>query len=307
MGGSSLVDKVEAGVAGGAQLSRVMADYRTWFDVTAYVPAFLLGIGGVAVLWAVLKRQWQVVGFGLWILLVSLARAASLLHFPASNMMESFSVIIALYIPIAVLAGWLLSQLALLAERFGGAWMQIGLFSVVLLLAVWSGWQSRDIAKAQFFGMAFRPDLRAMAWIRDHVPEDSLFLVESFLSNLDKAASGSDAGWWLALLAQRGSMLPPKYALMNEQPNQPGYTQQVLELVGGLESAPPDTPEGLKKLCDWGITHIYVGQRQGQACDGCLQLYQPQQLDDDPAFQLIYRMDRVSIYALSPEACSNLP
>jgi hypothetical protein len=33
------------------------------------------------------------------------------------------------------------------------------------------------------------------------------------------------------------------------------------------------------------------------------QLYSPQELLDQPAYQLIYQQDRVYIFALKPEAC----
>jgi hypothetical protein len=87
----------------------------------------------------------------------------------------------------------------------------------------------------------------------------------------------------------------------------PGYSQRVVDLVAYLEEHSPASPEGLAQLCEWGITHVYIGQGQGKIGKvifaEAAQLFSPEVLANSPAFQLLYHQDRVWIFALNPEAC----
>src|SRR5262249_23622661 len=97
--------------------------------------------------------------------------------------------------------------------------------------------------------------------------------------------------------------MPPQYALLNEAPSPSDYTRRVVDLVAGLEQAPPSAQPNVRLLCDWGITHVYVGQGQGRVGLAAAQLFTPQQFSESPLFSLVYRQDQVSIFALSAHAC----
>ena len=97
--------------------------------------------------------------------------------------------------------------------------------------------------------------------------------------------------------------MPPQYALMNELPAEPTYSQRVVDLVARLETTSPASSEGIRLLCDWGITHVYIGQGQGNVGAGVRQLFSPTALMNSPAFSLVYHLDRVYIFALDPQAC----
>lgn len=98
--------------------------------------------------------------------------------------------------------------------------------------------------------------------------------------------------------------MPPQYALYNEAEIEPGYDRAVVELVATLEDSPPTTDPGLKAICDFGVTHVYVGQEQGQVAAQELDPYlKPAELAIDPAFDLVYHQDRVWIFALKDGAC----
>jgi hypothetical protein len=114
---------------------------------------------------------------------------------------------------------------------------------------------------------------------------------------------GADGGWWISLLAERENTMPPQYALFNETANPPTYSNSVVELVAILEINNPSSPEVLKILCDWGITHIYIGQSQGETGAGAIKLYEPQDFLDISPFELVYHQDRVYIFTLQPTAC----
>lgn len=56
-------------------------------------------------------------------------------------------------------------------------------------------------------------------------------------------------------------------------------------------------------LCNWGITHVYIGQGQGKVGAGAAQLFSPDALAASPIFSQVYQQDRVYVFALNPQAC----
>jgi hypothetical protein len=148
-----------------------------------------------------------------------------------------------------------------------------------------------------------RPDVEAMNWIRDNTAPGARFLVQGFRVHDGKSAVGSDAGWWIPLLAGRENTIPPEYALLTEAPLEAGYGRRVVGLVEGLEENSVASPEGLELLCDWGVTHVFIGQQQGLVGFGAKQLFSPQDLRTSAAFRPVYQHDRVSIFALNEQEC----
>jgi hypothetical protein len=251
--------------------------------------------------------------------------------------MQNFAVVIALYIPVSLSVGWLLGQLAIrvessihLREPIAGQVIGQGTgaargagsagadasvdyracparsqrvvavaFLATALLAATR--QVRVVDPAHI--MVTRPDMRAMAWIRENTPPEALFLVEGFRIYGGRSAVGADAGWWLPLLAGRRNTMPPQYALVNEVPLEPDYGRRVVDLVAHLESESPASPGSIELLCDWGVTHVYVGQGQGKVGAGAVQLFSPQDFRASSAFRTVYHRDRVHIFALDPQLC----
>lgn len=160
------------------------------------------------------------------------------------------------------------------------------------------------MAEPQTYAMVTRPDRRAMEFIREETEPEALFLVEGFRAFYNTTAVGSDAGWWIPLLARRDNTMPPLYALGSEVPLDASYSHQIVETVAALETISLNTGEGVELLCELGVSHVYIGQLQGLVGLTWLnQLYSPQELLGQPAYQLVYHQDRVYIFELQPEAC----
>ena len=158
---------------------------------------------------------------------------------------------IALYIPTGLLCGWLISEVA---GRLMGRWSRVGpplVAGLLLGLALWGAKGQLGIVSPQYV-MVTRPDRQAMTWIREHTPAQAKFLVEGFRIYDGRSAVGADAGWWIPLLAERANTLPPQYALLNEAPIMPNYTQQVVDLVEVLEHNEPASAAGLRRFARWG-------------------------------------------------------
>ena len=216
--------------------------------------------------------------------------------------MRSFATLIFLYIPVSLLLGWLVG---LISARVGRVGKSFALPLLLMGLALWGSWgQVRIVDPTRV--LVTRPDMQAMEWIQQNTPEDSLFLVEGYFYE-GYSAIGSDAGWWIPLLAGRSNNMPPQYALLSERPTEPGYSKAVVDLVLQLEDTGPGTAEGIKTLCNWGFTHAYIGQGQGEVGYPWTALFSAPDLDDSPAFSQVYKRDLVSIYAFNPDVCRGTP
>jgi hypothetical protein len=300
--GGRLVTTVGRGLTKPSPLDSVLADYLIWRDITTYLPLPLIIVGLVALVWSLVRRNWVVASLGLWVLALASLVAGQLLRLPGVNKMQNFAVVIALYIPASLLIGWLIGEVeASIEQRMGsaGRWA-VGL--AITALAVWLARGQTQIVEPQYV-MVTRPDMNAAAWIRENTPNEARFLVEGFQIWDGFSAVGADAGWWLPLLAGRENTIPPQYALVNERPVDPGYTRHMVDLVGQLHETSLATAEAARLLCQDDVTHIYIGQGQGNVGAGVMQLFSAADLANNAAFDLVYGQDRVRVYALDPQTC----
>ncbi len=310
--GSGLAGKVQGGITNQYSFDLVITnDYRVWLDTFVYFPRYLVYLALGALAAALIVRRWRVLILIPWFVLLALVRAATLIHLPGANMMQSFAVVTALYMPISLALGWLAAEAACwlpwlqlkirdqaaLLEKSAALLLSVG----VLLAAAYGLYGQKGIGDEAVYHLVTHPDIRAMQWIEQNIPADAVFLVEGFRVYQGRYVVGSDAGWWLPIVTGRQNTIPPQYALLNEKPEQPGYVERVAQLTALLEQAPPSDPQVWPALCQWGITHIYIGQRQGIASMERIQLFLPDQMKNLP---LVYAQDRVRIYQFPRQFCS---
>ena len=269
------------------------------------MPVPLLLASLIALGWSIVRRNWIVGSIGLWVLALASLVAGRLIHLPGTNMVDNFAVLIALYMPVTLLVGWLIGQIANLAKGWMGKTGLWVLGAALLAISVWAAFGQSRIIRPSFI-LVTRPDMRAMAWIRENTPPNARFLVQGFRIYGGRSAVGADAGWWIPLLTGRENTMPPQYALLNEVTAEPGYSQRVVDLVAQLEGASPASEQGLRLLCDWGITHVYVGQGQGKIGTGAVQLFATDALMSSDDFSPVYRDGRVIVFALDPQSCGRI-
>jgi hypothetical protein len=294
---------VQRGVTVGQPAERILADYLVWRDLALYISWPLLLLALAALAWGIVRWQRSPLLLGAWLLLLASLVLGRFLRLPFSNMIPNFAIVISLYLPAALLAGYLIGRLPTLLARPEArrvAWLVPLAASALALLGIF--WQL-PLADRTTYGLLTRPDLRAMAWLRDNTPPDSRFLVQGFLSNGGVSAVGADGGWWLPLLAGRQNSIPPEYALLSERPSLPGYSRAVIDLVATLQQTSIDSKEGVALLCEYGLTHVYHGQRQGRVGYQAQPLFDPDDIEDSGAFQAIYREDGVRVFALDQRRC----
>jgi len=122
-------------------------------------------------------------------------------------------------------------------------------------------------------------------------------LVNSFFAYGDTVIVGSDGGWWLPLLSQRQTTLPP-LTYGSEGGPHPDYIQWINALTTEIQNKGIAHPDVLALLRARGITYVYIGQRQGRVNYGGPYVLDPQQLLADPNFRLAYHQDRVWIFQI---------
>ena len=302
LAGGHLAAGLGAGISQSTPVDAVLAEYRFWREIEFYLPIPLLASAVLALLLSVVRRSWMIAALGLWILILAALPAGQLINLPGANYMQSFATLIFLYIPVSLLLGWLVG---LLAVPIGRVVKPLALALILTILALWGTWgQIRIVDPARV--LVTRPDMQAMEWIQQNTAEDSLFLVEgNFYQGY--SAVGSDAGWWIPILAGRSNNMPPQYALLSEVPNEPGYSKAVVDLVVQFEDTAPTSAEGIETLCDWGFTHAYIGQGQGKMGYPWTALFTEEDLENSPAFSQVYKQDLVSIYTFDQDVCGRAP
>ncbi len=300
---STLSGMVSEGMSTGTDISRALIDLQEWLNLETYLPVWLAAFACAALIWSVIKKRWEISAIGLWIVFLQAYHIGRVIHLPGANMLQVFAILIWIYMPVALLVGWFLGEFVGWLESHGFHSYKLGLIGTLVLLALYTANQTRLISQPLTYNMVTAPDLRAMEWIRQYIPNDSRFLVEMWRIYEGRSAVGTDAGWWLSLLGGQENTMPPQYALLSEVPEPPDYSTRVVELTAALEKSPPSDPENLALLCSEEITHIYIGQLWGNIGAGTGQLFLPEDLLNHPEFNLVYHQDRVHIFSLAPSVC----
>ena len=175
-------------------------------------------------------------------------------------------------------------------------WSTLLLISLVFLGAWFTRPRIRDVKPGEF-ALLTRPDLRAVEWIKENLPGEANFLVNSFFAYGGTLVVGSDGGWWLPLLTEHDSSQPP-LTYGSETGIRPDYVEFINSLVTLIEENGLDDPGVLSELDQRGIRYIFIGQQQGQVNANSVPLLDVNFLINDPNFSEVYHEDRVWIFKL---------
>jgi len=205
---------------------------------------------------------------------------------------------IAFYIPAGLFSSILVVQLLRAVDERKWA---LALITLVLIgIGLW-GVRDRlvDVDPARH-ALVTRPDVRAAAWIQENTPAEARFLVNAFFAFGDSVLVGSDGGWWLPLLAGRRTTLPPvNYAI--ELSTHSDFRREVEVLAREVQARGLDDPAFVQSLRESGVTHIYVGQRQGRVNYSGPDVLDPVELQASPYYRALYHQDRVWVFEIQPQ------
>lgn len=273
--------------------------------LSLYLPAWAWF--GLVILsgYAIWKHRKNLLMILLWWLALLLAANPNWLGLPGSGLLTSFAVLIAAYLPASLVLGasfgWLSEAIQRLVARVKPARrteLVSGLVSAGMLVTAGLLETPKQIQLISPAGYALttRADLRAFEWIQDNLPVDSKFLVNAFFAYEGSAIVGSDAGWWLPLLAKRETNLPPLLYLTERGPRT-DYPAWVNQMVTQIHHSGLGDSTVLNELKRRGIEYLFIGQRQGLV-NTSQPLIKLDTLINHPGFELVYHQDRVWIFQI---------
>lgn len=282
---SGLLPHILTGYIQGTPSEEYIRQENMFYPLAQFVPHYLAALAGVGGLWALLRRQ-RTALLLFWVGCLFLLSNPHWLGLPGTAVVNNFTVELALYIPAAILAADLAVALFDLVTR---QWSRLrpaaaAVAAALLLLAAVLGVRPRAGVLDPQYQLVTPADEQALRWIRGHTPADARFLVNSFFAYGGTLIVGSDAGWWLPLLAGRENTVPPlNYG--GEAGPDPGYGQRINDRALRLEQSALDDPATVRYLHEQGITHLFVGEKGGPLLDsGALRA--------SPYYRLVYPPDR---------------
>jgi hypothetical protein len=190
--------------------------------------------------WGLWRRNRGAALISAWWALLLLGTNPQWLSLPGIGLIGNFTLAIAAYFPAAILIGaalgWMIHDLDNRRNYKGvarPAWFGAALFLLAAGAGLWGARQRLGDLQVAQSALATRPDVQAASWIRENTPQNAGFLVNSFFAFGDTLIAGSDGGWWLPLLAQRQTSLPPIIYGQEEGPI-PDYWQWVNALPAAI-------------------------------------------------------------------------
>jgi hypothetical protein len=262
------------------------------------VPRALIGVGGdrilfplaaCGLLWGLFRRERVAILILLWVALLLLITNPSLLGLSSTWLLSNSSLVISLFLPIAILVGYLAASLRqLIAPRLKGwaGFSRYGVGLFIVLVALWGAWGMLSIVNPVTV-LATRDDMEAMAWIREQTPREAKFLINARHWQ-EGAYMGSDGGYWIPLLTGRQTTLPAVIYVYGP----PSYMKRISTLAKTVAEANSLKDEGLLRLLEEErVTHVYLGARGGSLT--------PQMFLDDPGYRLVYSNGAAWIFAVT--------
>lgn len=252
----------------------------------------LLYVAGAGAVWGLLRHKGKVL---VLLATVGLCLLAANLHLVGLDdiwLIHNESVMISLWLPMGLLCGWLVGDVIALLERalkrlarhgLGEELLPLLLASGTIVLALWGSWHLVDVLNP-ITVLVTPEDLWAIEWVAQNTPPEARFLINTG-KWMQEIRMGTDAGWWLPLLAKRQTSLP--CVLYAQGPK--AYREAVNDLARTVEESKSlDDPALRARLAHEGITHVFVGARGGRLM--------PKELDASPYYRLRYASGPVRVY-----------
>lgn len=286
-------------------------------DLQTYMPAFLWILFIFALSWGLWRRNRMVALLGLWWLFILFAANPHWFGLPGVDSISNFAVMIAIYIPVGTIiggsAGWLVTDLKSYQSRWENSaalpienntksrrWIISLMWVLIVILAIGASlWGARlrlhDIQPAKY-ALVTTQDLQAIDWMQENMTSKPRILVNSFFAYGGSLIAGSDAGWWLPLLAGMETTLPPLNYGMEKGPF-PEYVQWINELTAEIQARGVNDAQVLEMLEERGVTHVFIGQQDGMV-NQPTPLLDAATLNHSPYYKPIYNLEQVWVFEI---------
>jgi hypothetical protein len=221
----------------------------------------------------------------LWVVGLFVAANPYWLGLPGTGEVSNHAVLIGLYIPVSVCIGLLGVAFLELAPRI--APLARAVLAVAIVLAgVWGAGEMGGVVNP-YFALVTAEDLQALAWVKGNTPAEARFLVNSEAAYGGGTEVGTDAGWWIPLLASRQNTLPP-LVYVNEDSATPGYAASVHQFAKTVRDGAAGSSSVLESLRAAGVTHVFVGARGGYL--------KPRDMAALPDYETLYHQGNVWVF-----------
>lgn len=236
-----------------------------------------------------LRQKWAILPLTLvgWVALLFIALAGERLGLPEISLINTNSMYITLFVPLAIFLAIVASRVWLWLLPQPQTWQipaTILLGGLIALTTLFGIRQQITILNPQTI-LAQTADLAALQWADENLPTDAHVAVNSW-QWLGNTWAGADGGAWLVPLTQRTSTTPPA-----------DYTYDLplfLEVQAFNETATAVSDWSLPAQADWlrqqGVTHIFIGAKGG--------FFDPAALLKNSQTRLIYGHDGAFIFEL---------
>ncbi len=279
--------------APGAEPAKIEA-HNALPNVTMFLNTHWYIVVIIGVIWAVWQREKYTIITSIWAISLLLLANPYFLKLPGTGLINNFAVFISLFLPFSVIFGNLVADLITAAQRWRPWAANIVIIALLLVSIRSAGYRLAFFEPGR--QLVTEADLAAMAWIQENTPADALFLINHTFAYSNSTAVGTDAGWWLPLLAGRQNTIPPLSAQETRYPDA-FQSNQFYRQVDQVELT--DT-SGYQLLQEAGITHIYLGQQNGQVWNESGQApLNAEVLRASSLYREIYHQDNVSVFTLA--------
>jgi hypothetical protein len=233
----------------------------TWSFLTSALGTYSLWAAGLGLAVGVIRLQRFTLTLVVWIIGLFCLSNLGALGIPGSSFINMTSVEICLFIPIATLGGFVVSQLAdllrrFLPDRFTPS-ISIGFVIAGSIVAVLGARRLLPLINPTT-ELIRQGDLPAMQWIQDNVAETETILINPF-QWMTIIYAGNDGGYWISPLTGRKTFPPPaiySFGSLQDIQDIMSNCQKVIQYGGN-----PDQLWDLMQTL--GIHYVYTGVRGG--------------------------------------------
>lgn len=282
-------------------------------SIPLYAKSYLLIAAFVGLGLAGWQRQWRIALCACWTGILILCVIPQVVGLPGTGIIDHLTAFGLFSLTLAPLAGYCFATIqtalfAYLKRKSFSSIFEAAFVSIILcLIVVWSStWQLKIIDGTT--QLVTKADLQAMAWIQNNTKTDSRFLVNSFPAFGGTLIAGTDAGWWLPLLARRATNLPP-ITYGSELAENTTYALEINRFAEQLRQKPltDSTPvvldlttsTALAILHEAKINYIYSGSHSAPDSNSADHI-DPKLLRQSNAFRLVYDQAGTEIFELLP-------
>ncbi|MHA2097026.1 MAG: hypothetical protein ACW98F_20660, partial [Candidatus Hodarchaeales archaeon] len=175
---SELVGSIESGIGTSSPYNLLVQEFQDWKGIDAFVsPLMILMILLTSIISLILNPRLIATIF-LWFFFLLAYLTGKLIGLPGANMIQNFAVVIAAYMPISLLLGWLIGFILERISHFHNKLGHTISIALVIFVGIWGAWNQRNIINERDFALVTRPDVKAMEWISDNTPLDAICFAE---------------------------------------------------------------------------------------------------------------------------------